>query len=80
LQFTAIQAYEKVPPDFVLEAMEKAMDLNCFDRFEVASIQSVKEIPDPIVFGVIDGCTDKFFISQWDNDVKIEDILKENEG
>ena len=35
----------------------------------------IKEIKDPIVFGVINGCPDKFFISQWDDDIKIDDIF-----
>jgi hypothetical protein len=35
----------------------------------------VKEVIDPIIFGKIDGCTDRFFIAQWDDDVKIEDIV-----
>jgi len=80
LRFTALENYDKVPPMSVIEEIEKANDRACFDRYEVADIESVQELPDPIVFGVIDGCSDKFYIAQWDNDVKIEDILNSNEG
>jgi hypothetical protein len=40
----------------------------------------VKVIPDPVVFGIIIGCRNKYFIAQWDNEVSIEQILKEDEG
>lgn len=80
LRFTALDQYAKVPPMNVIEAIEQATAKLCFDKFEVADIESVTELPDPIVFGVIDGCSDKFFISQWDDDVKIEDILSEVDG
>lgn len=80
LRFTALENYNKIPPMMVLDAIDAANDKACFDRYEVADIESVKELPDPIVFGVIDGCSDKFFITQWDDDVKIEDILSENDG
>jgi hypothetical protein len=77
LTFTPIGKYAEVPPTSVLDALEVAMERKCFDYFEVAHIVTVK---DPILFGCITGCTDRFFISQWDDDVKIEDILKPNEG
>lgn len=80
LKFTPIEIYDKVPPMDVIESIEKANEFNCFDSYEVASIESVKELPDPIVFGIVDGCSDKFFIAQWDNDVRIEDILSSDEG
>ena len=77
LAFQSLESYPGVPPTNVLDDIERAIGLRCFDKFEVASIQAV---PDPIVFGIIDGCPDKFFVSQWDDDVKISDILKDNEG
>ena len=80
LRFTPLESYSKVPPMNVIEAIELANARLCFDRYEVADIESVKELPDPIVFGIIDGCSDKFFISQWDDDVKIEDIINSDEG
>lgn len=77
LSFTSVELYQEVPPPHVLGEMEIAMDRKCFDSFEVAHIVNVK---DPILFGRIEGCPDRFFIDQWDDDVKIEDILKPNEG
>lgn len=78
LAFTPIENYPHVPPADVLLALASAKEKRCFDSFEVAHIETVKE--DPILFGRVNGCPDRFFISQWDNDVKIEDILKANEG
>lgn len=80
LAFTPIVEYETIPPQTVLDEIEKAQEFNCFDTFEIATIKSVKEVKDPIVFGRVKGCPDRFYIAQWDDDVKIEDILKENEG
>lgn len=77
LGFTSLKDYGQVPPDAVLEALEHAQSRECFDSFEVAHIVKV---PDPILFGRINNCPDRFFISQWDDDVKIEDILTEREG
>ena len=80
LGFIPLEAYSEVPPVDVLDKVEQAIEKGCFDTFEIAKIQDVKEVKDPIVFGRINGCTDRFFIAQWDDDVKIEDILKESEG
>ncbi len=80
LVFIPLEIYTEVPPVDVLDKIEAAVKFNCFDKFEVAKIESVHVIEDPIVFGIINRCADKFFIAQWDDDVKIEQILAENEG
>jgi hypothetical protein len=80
LTFTPIGDYQETPPDHVLDALESAMEKKCFDDFEIAHIVTVEKLPDPILFGRIKSCPDRFYIAQWDNDVKIEDILANNEG
>ena len=75
LKFTPIKDYSKIPPEEVLTTLEVAKNENIFDTFEICEIDWHEEIKDPILFGCINGCTDKFFISQWDNDIKIEDIF-----
>jgi len=77
LCFTPIEAYTEIPPDHVLTSLVEAKKFECFDSFEIAHIVKVK---DPILFGCIKDCSDRFFIDQWDDDVKIEDILMPNEG
>lgn len=77
LDFTPIANYEHTPPMDVLQALETAQERKCFDSYEVAYIRNVK---DPILFGRIDRCPDRFYIAQWDDDVKIEDILQAHEG
>jgi len=77
LAFEDISVYTKIPPSHVLDSLEKAKEMNVFDSFEIAFIKTVK---DPILFGCIEGCTDKFFIDQWDDDVKIQDIINDKEG
>lgn len=80
LAFIPLNDYNEIPPPDCLMDLKAARDHKCFDHFEVAKIETVEVRPDPIIFGCIDGCRDKFFITQWDDDVKIEDILKESEG
>lgn len=80
LTFIPVKSYKQAPPQDVLEKMKEAVEVGCFDRFEIAKIESVNEYRDPIVFGVIEGCDDRFFVAQWDDDVKIEQILNEDEG
>jgi len=77
LEFETISKTSLVPPDNVLTALEEAKELDCFDNFEIAYITEVK---DPIVFGIVKGCSTKFYIAQWDTDVRIEDILAPGEG
>ena len=78
LDFIGIGDYEGAPPDTVLEKLEKAQSLQApsgaavFDQYEIGYI---KKVNDPLLFGRINGCPDRFFIDQWDDDVKIEDIL-----
>lgn len=80
VKFIPVAKYDKVPPQEVLTAMKEAKKKDCFDSFEIAKTETYSQEaqaprPDPIVFGRIDGCDDRFFVAQWDNDLKIEDIL-----
>lgn len=77
LEFVPTEYYQNVPPADVLEALGVAQKRECFDSFEVAYIKNIK---DPLLFGRIDQCADRFFIAEWDSDVSIKDLLKENEG
>lgn len=80
LNFSDWDSYKGTPPGDVMEAASKANDLGIFDVLEVAKVQSEVEYHDPILFGRILGCGDRFFIAQWDNDVKIDDLIGPNEG
>ncbi len=86
--YTRVQMYDKVPPTNVLESLRKAKELDCFDYFEILTLgqaRHVEYIPlpqpkDPVLFGRINGSDNRYFIDQWDDDVAIEDILREEEG
>lgn len=80
LAFTLIGGYKDLPPADVLEKVKAAKDQKIFDTLEVCKVSSVVEYKDPIVFGRIEGCGDRFYIAQWDDDVKIEDLIGPNEG
>ena len=75
LVFSDITTTSKIPPESVLDKLEIAQREQIFDKFEVGYIDWVKEVKDPILFGRIEGCEDYFFIGQWDDDVKIEDLI-----
>lgn len=77
LHYQKLSQYERVPPAEVLVKLEEAINHQCFDSFEVVSVRAVK---DPILFGKIKGCKDKFIIAQWDDDLKVSDLLKDHEG
>lgn len=78
LTFIKLEDYPKVPPDHVLNALERAQADKLFDLYEIAKIKDVVERKDPILFGKINGCSDYFFIAQWDDDVRFEEILSLN--
>lgn len=80
LVFVPLKEYPDSPPPDCLLDLRKAHEFKCFDEFEVAKVKTVEERPDPIIFGRITGSEDRFFVTQWDDDVRIEDILRENEG
>ncbi len=68
-----IRDYNSLPPDNVLDELKKAKDNKCFDEFYIGYIEKVE---DPILFGKItDFPTLHFYIAQWGDDVKIEDII-----
>lgn len=75
LEFLHLGQYPEVPPAHVLDALGAAQKDGCFDYFTVAKVVWHTEVKDPILFGHITNCNDYFFISQWDDDVKFEDIL-----
>ena len=80
LMFTPLEKYERVPPVAALDELEVAQSRKCFDMFEIAEIQWIERVKDPILFGRVIGCEDRFFIAQWDDDVNIDDILQGDEG
>lgn len=81
LRMQKLDAYPGVPPKEVLDALALAKSRECFDGFEIADVHSVSErIPDPILFGRIEGVSDRFAIADWGDDVRISDLLADNEG
>lgn len=80
LSFTPAQDYPDMPPPEIMEKVKQTVATGIFDTLEVAKIESTRVYRDPIIFGRIYGCPDRFFVAQWDEDVKIEDLLAEHEG
>lgn len=83
LKLEPLAGYPGVPPADVFAAVKEAKERKIFDSFEVASVQPVAthvKLPDPIVFGRIEGCTDRFYIAEWGTDVNIVDLIGKNGG
>lgn len=80
LALMPIGEYKDMPPADVLMKVKSAADMKIFDEFELAKIKSKREYLDPIVFGRITGCKDRFYIAQWDNDVTIDQLIEAHEG
>lgn len=79
---TPLEGYREVPPPDVLTKLREAKKLECFDAYTVASVedQSHTRVPDPILFGKVTGSNLRFVIAQWDDDVRVEDIIGKEEG
>ena len=82
-----ISEYDAIPPVHVLDSLEKAKELGCFDYFDIAKLERmesrrkiVKKVPEPILFGRINGSKMLFYIDQWGDDISIEEILRPLEG
>ena len=80
LVFIPLNEYEEIPPMDCLLDLKKAVsfsvnEMRIFDSFEVGIIREEIQKPDPVVFGIIDGCVDKFCITQWDDDISFEEIM-----
>lgn len=80
LRFRDISVYPGCPPADVIQKVKEAKAHDIFDSLEVADIESVVEYVDPIIFGRIHGCDDRFYIAQWGDDVNIDDILPAHAG
>jgi len=75
LGFIRLENYPEIPPAHALKRLLEARKAGCFDSFEVCRIEWIEEVKDPILFGRIENCADRFFISQWDDDIKLSDIV-----
>lgn len=66
--------FEKPIPKSVTKKVNAAKELQVFDSFRVFWIREVK---DPIIFGIVNEEPDKyFFVDEWDDDISVEDLLK----
>ena len=70
-----IEKYNAIPPEFVLEKLAEAKKSLCFDYYTVATIEfKAKTKPDPLLLGRIKDNRTRYFIAQWDNDLRLDDI------
>jgi hypothetical protein len=79
LKWMPIEEYTEIPPIYAMEAVHKAQKTNIFDWFELVKPiwkqKPEEKVIDPIVFGRINSCSDRFYITQWDDDIAINDFF-----
>ena len=62
-------------PQKQLSRIKFAKKLNMFDKINIWSYSIVQTLPDPVAVGIIDGLTGFFFITQWDSDLTLDDLI-----
>jgi hypothetical protein len=73
-----LSEYMETPPEKCLDAIIEARNTNLFEDFKLLHVvwtKETKKVPDPIVFGTFKDLDDYFFITQWDDDISLEDLL-----
>uniref|UniRef100_A0A6M3JBI7 Uncharacterized protein n=1 Tax=viral metagenome TaxID=1070528 RepID=A0A6M3JBI7_9ZZZZ len=75
-----IKEEKELPPRFVLDRIKEAKDIKRFDYLTIARVFSETKkqkakLPDPFLLGRIKGCSDRFFLAQWDDDIYLDDII-----
>lgn len=69
-------AKDRIIPDNVLDKLEEAKERKLFDTF---SVLWVEKVADPLLLGIVNGCKDYFFITEWGSDISFEQIMKNGE-
>mgnify|MGYP001570389797 CR=1 FL=1 len=67
-----IEEYESIPPKEVLTKLRMHKNRLLFDYFTIASVENIK---DPLLFGRITETEDRYFIAQWGEDIKLDDLV-----
>ena len=77
----SLEHFDGTPPRKAIGAIAKAKRSGLFKQFMVVSLAEEesrseirKKVPDPVVFGLIDEAPHLYFITEWDDDVSLEDI------
>lgn len=73
LSATDVADYKGVPPKEVLLEMKKAKETGIFKSFRIIH-PSLREIPDPILVGEIEGTDDFYSVAEWGEDIHIKDF------
>ena len=68
-----VKEYTGIPPQKVLDRLKQVREMKIFDYFTIASVKGIK---DPIVLGRFNDDNDnRYFVDQWGDDVKIEELM-----
>lgn len=64
--------YDGIPPEHVLLRLAEEKQKGIFQEYHVASVENIH---DPLLLGIVKGCEDRFFLSQWGDDVSLDDVI-----
>lgn len=68
----AVEHYAGIPPMNVLRKFKEEKEKNVFDSFTIASVNAIR---DPLLLGRVTGSENRYFIAQWGDDVKLDDVI-----
>lgn len=68
-----VEEYKGLPPRRVINKLQEEKNRGIFDAF---TIGVVKGLPDPLLMGRINGCSDRFYLAQWGDDITLDDLIE----
>ena len=67
-----LSQYAGIPPEPVLARLAEEKVKGIFQEYHVASVENIH---DPLLLGIVKGCADRWYLSQWGNDVSLDDVI-----
>lgn len=69
---TPVEQYKTLPPENVLNTFKTHKSRKVFDYFTIASVEGIH---DPLLLGRLKGDNRCYFIAQWGDDIKLDDVI-----
>ena len=73
---TPVCNYKGNPPSGILKKIIEENKKGIFDELRIVTVSKEVLAKDPLLIGRINGSEQRFFIAQWGDDVKMEDLFR----
>jgi len=67
-----VEDYGALPPESVLKTYAEHKERRLFDYFTIASVEGIH---DPLLLGRLNDDETRYYIAQWGDDVKLDDVI-----